>query len=315
MPLTIAYHCTQQQLYAIFRLGWNAVTDFLTDFTAFKGKYIAAFVTARLADIDAAEALPDQEQRNEDSRTLRVNLKNKATECLNLWQRTKRYITEAYPEDQLEIKLDAAGQGHYRRASQDDWSAAQRLMLDGNTFILANTADLTAGGNMPAAFAATFTTAKTEYDTLYNDFLNAGQNDEIETQTKITANNEIHKQLMSMFLDGQEIFKTNEAVKKLFTFDQVLLTVAGPGIAGARGSVKDSVTGQLITVVASLQFTGPTNMTVTTNEDSRFEASPLATGSYMLVVTAEGYEILQITEVDIETGTIKTLNIILTPLP
>ena len=107
-----SYKCTQQELYAVARLGWNSATAYINNFTAFKPKYVSAFITARLAEVDAAEALPDAEQRTEDSKTLRVSLKSKAEECLGIWQKLKRYIMDAYPAGQQQIKLDAAGQGY-----------------------------------------------------------------------------------------------------------------------------------------------------------------------------------------------------------
>jgi hypothetical protein len=185
-------------------------------------------------------------------------------------------------------------------------------MLDGNAFITANTAGLTAGDNMPPTFADTFTTAKTEFDDLYQDFLDASQGNEIETQTKITANNSVHSKLMGMFLDGQEIFKTDEAVKKLFTFDQVLQTVSGPGIAGVRGLIKDSVTNQPILATVTVTIFG-TDYSTESEEDGRYEISPVAADTYTIVFTAPGYQSHQVPDTEIQTGVLKTLNVSLIP--
>ncbi len=313
--ITTTYKCSQQSLYAVCRSGWSSCNSFLAQFTAFSPLYDAAFITARQADITAAEALPDAEQRTEDSRTLRVNLKNAATNGTELWQSLKRYITKAYAADLADIKLDAAGQSHYSKAKNDDWGAVSRLLLDGQAFITANSADLTAGNNMPPTFGTTFNTVKSGYDTTYQSYITAGQSDEVETQTKVTANNAVHTTLMSMFLDGQEIFKSNEAVKKLFTFEQVLLNVEGPGIAGARGEITDSTTDNPITISANLEFVGPTEYATVSGPDSRYQASPLAAGSYILTVTCPGFQTLIINNVEIQTGVLKTLNIQLTPAP
>jgi hypothetical protein len=310
--LTPLFNCGQQDLYAVCRLVWEAVTDNLADFTAFKAKYVAAFVTAREAEIDAAELLPDQEQRDEESRTLRVQLKNKAKEARDGWQRLKSYITEAFPEDELEIKLDAAGAQHYRKASNDDWAAVKRLLLDGNTFITDNTAALTAGGNMPVAFAATFTTLKTEFDTLNQSFFNAEQSSEIDTQTKIEANNNIFEEVSKACADGQLIFKNNEAVKKLYTFDQVLLTVTGPGNTGIKGTAKNSVTNLPVPNVL-ITFFG-TDIEIITDADGKFQRI-IAAGTYTIIVTCPGFQDIQITDFEIETGIMRTLNITLVPLP
>ncbi len=307
------YNCEQQELYGIGRLGYQSVIDYLAQFTAFKPKYIAAFITAREAEIDAAEALPDEEQRQEAERTFRVVLKTKATEGMALWQTLKRYITDAFPENEVDIKLDAAGQQHYRKAGKDNWTSVKRLMLDGDAFITANSVTLLAADNMPPTFAATFTAGKTTIDTAYDNFFNASQGSEVDTQTKITANNDIHAKMMSMFLDGQEIFKTNEAVKKLFTFEQVLLTLSGPGVAGIRGLIKSSLTGLPINATAHISIFGTEHET-DSDENSRYKIEGVAAGIYTIVITCPGFQELQIPNIEIETGTMKTLNITLTPL-
>jgi hypothetical protein len=46
-----AYNCTQQQLYAVGRAAWQACDDRLADFTAFKAKYTALFVTGKVTAI------------------------------------------------------------------------------------------------------------------------------------------------------------------------------------------------------------------------------------------------------------------------
>ena len=306
------YKCSQQALYAICRSGWNSCTTYLADFAAFSPMYTAPFITDRIADLDAAEAIGDSEQRTEDSRTLRVNLKNKATESMEQWQRLKRYITKAYPADQVDIKLDAAGQSHYRKAAQDDWGAVSRLLMDGSTFATTNSVDLATGNNMPVGFPLAFAAIKGEYDTLYSSFVTASQTDEVETQTKIEANNGIFASIMSMFLDGQEIFKSNEAVKKLFTFDQVLLTVSGPGNQGIKGDVVIAGTDNPVTD-GEVSFNGPSSKTVEIDEDGHYECPQLAAGLYTMLVTAPGFSGVTFNDIEVETGIMKTQDVELTP--
>lgn len=311
MP-TKTYACSQQALYAVCRSGWASCTTYLADFAAFSPSYTAPMIAGMIADIDAAEALGDEEQRTEDSRTLRVNLKNKAAEGMEMWQRLKRYITKAYPADQLEIKLDAAGQSHYAKASKDDWGAVSRLLADGNAFSAANSSELETGNNMPETFNAAFFTVKGDFDAYYASYITASQTDEVETQTKIEANNGIHASVMTMFLDGQQIFKKNEAVKKLFTFDQVLLTVSGPGNQGIKGDVTIQGTSNAVTA-GEVSFTGPSNKTVEIDEDGHYECPQLAAGLYTMLVTAPGFSGVTFNDVEVETGIMKTIDVELTP--
>lgn len=306
------YNCSQQSLYAVCRSGWASCTTYLADFAAFSPAYTAPMIAGMIADIDAAEALGDSEQRTEDSRTLRVDLKNKATEAMEQWQLLKRYITKAYPADQVEIKLDAAGQSHYARSLKDDWGAVGRLLTDGVAFATANTADLTAGNIMPAGFPAAFTTTKVDYDALYASYITASQTDEVETQTKIEANNSIFASVMDMFSDGQRIFKKNEAVKKLFTFDQVLLNVEGPGNQGIKGDVTIQGTSNPVTA-GEVSFTGPSNKTVEIDEDGHYECPQLAAGLYNMLVTAPGFSAVTFNDVEVETGIMRTIDVELSP--
>jgi hypothetical protein len=272
--------------------------------------YDAAFITDRVNEIGAAEALPDEQQRDEDSRTLRVDMVNMASECLNLWQRLKRYITKAYPEDQLDIKLTSAGQASYRDASRENWSSVKKLTKDGADFLANNTAALMANNNMPAGFVLTFTTAKGAFDTLYQSFLSAGQNDEIETQAKMIANNDIHAKLMSMFLDGQEIYKDDAAKVKLFTFSEVLLTVAGAGQAGIKGTVTDSNGNPLPGVTAKLIGT---DIETQTDEEGKFSYT-IAAKTYSMLFTKEGFQNQQIDDIEVETGITKTVDVVMVSL-
>lgn len=306
------YPCSQQSLYAVCRSGWASCTTYLADFAAFSPSYTAPMIAGMIADIDAAEALGDEEQRTEDSRTLRVNLKEKAAEGLEHWRRLKRYITKVYSEAEVEIKLDAAGQSHYAKAANNDWGAVGRLLTDGVAFATANTADLTAGNIMPATFPAAFAAIKTDYDALYASYITASQTDEIETQTKIEANNSIYASVMAMFLDGQEIFRKNEAVKKLFTFDQVLLNVEGPGNQGIKGDVTIQGTSNPVTA-GEVSFTGPSNKTVEIDEDGHYECPQLAAGLYTMLVTAPGFSGVTFNDIEVETGIMKTIDVELTP--
>lgn len=306
------YNCSQQALYDVCRSGWTSCNTYLANFTAFSPLYDGAYITARMAELNAAEALPDAEQRTEESRTLRINMKDAATEGIRLWKLLKLYITNAYPANEVEVKLDVAGQSHFRKAGADDWGAVSRLLTDGNAFIVSNSGNLTANNNMPPAFSATFEAAKEDFDDLYQEYITAGQAEEIDTQTKIQANNAIHASLMKMFLAGQEIFFDNEAVKKLFTFDQVLLNVTGPGNQGIKGDVTIQGTTNPVTE-GEVSFTGPSSKTVEIDEDGHYECPQLAAGLYTMLVTAPGFSGVTFNDIEVVTGIMKTVDIELTP--
>jgi hypothetical protein len=304
--LTSNYKCGQQELYAIARTGWNSCFANLPTFSGFKTKYTPAFISARLAEIDQAEDMPDEEQREELSRTLRVQLSNKATEVMGKWQTLKRYIIDGFPEDEREIKFDAAGQAHYRKAGQEDWSSVQRLVVDGNTFIQDNKEVLITNGSMPQTFTSDFATTKAEYSTLYQRYLDASVSNPVNTEAKITANNNVHAKLMNMLQDGQGLFRSSEAMKKMFTFDQVALTVGGPGAQGLKGNILQA--GNQPVPGAELTFTGATVKTVTADENGRYDCPQLKEGGYIVTVTASGFQPATNTGVEVAGGVMKVLD-------
>lgn len=307
------YHCSQQELYAVGRLGWNACSARISDFSAFKTKYTEAFVSERMAEISSAEELPDEMQREEDFRTLRVSLKDQATECLSFCQQLKRYIAEAYTGELTGIKLNAAGHTYYRRAAQYDWISMQRLLVDGSAFITENKQELIAKGHMPGPFEEKFLAARHRFDQLFSEYLGATQESELETQEKLKANNEVYRQLMSMFLDGQSIFKDDEVLRRQFTFEQVLFTSGGPGAQGIRGEFtrtdgKPVSSGEVI-------ISGPAGKTAAIDEKGRYECVQLpAAKGYTLTIKVAGCEEMVIHEVEITTGTMKTVNATLVSL-
>lgn len=243
------YHCKQQELYSIARTGWNSCADHLPGFATFRTNYTAAYIAERLQEIEEAELLPDQHGREELSRLLHIHLGNKAREVLPRWRSLKRYIVYAFPKDQHQIRFDAAGYAQYRRASRNDWPSVQRLLIDGNTFIEEHTTELLANGNMPASFITTFANTKDQFAAIYQQFLAASMNTPVQTQAKITANNMVHANLMCMLRDGQELFRNDEVLKKLFTFTHIAAIVGGPSSHAITEGITEENTPSLPAVV------------------------------------------------------------------
>jgi hypothetical protein len=167
------YDCAQDELYMVCRLGWLACSNELASFTAFKAFYNAALITTRKAAIDAAEAMPDEASRTAIHEIAGRTLDLKAEEALNAWQGLKQYMRSAYTDKViLESNLDAAGAGDYRAASTGNREKLLSMMKSGDIFIGLNAAALSAGNNMPAGFAVSFTALKDEIELLTVEFLN-----------------------------------------------------------------------------------------------------------------------------------------------
>lgn len=302
---------TQQDLYAICRLAWHSCTQHLADFTAFKTKYDAAFVADQLTQVDAAEALPDTQARYAESEVLRVHLVEMAAAGMNNWQTLKRYIADAFPASEQKARLEEAGQNYYLKASQDSWDNVQGLLTAGNQFISTHDALLQSDGFMPPTFSTQFSDDRTAFNTQHQLFLDSEETAKQATQTKALANNEIHANLMVMMLDGQEIFKTDEAVKDQFIYTEVLSSVSGPGQAGVRGTITNALDGNPIPN-ATIDIPA-LEKSAQTDESGVYIIKPIASGTYNIRISADGYNAQIIENHKVIVGTVSTEDVALTP--
>ena len=302
-----SYNCSQQELYTACRLGWQSCQQYLTDFEKLKARYKLSFIADNLKEVEAASNLKDNQARGQNSEVFRINLEEAATECLANWQKLKRYIADAFPENVQKPMTEAAGQDYYLPASQDNWDSCSGLLKSGSIFIKENFATLTDKENMPDVFQSVFNDSKEKFDFLHQSFLDSEETAVVNTAEKITANNNIYSNLIAMFLDGQEIFKTKEAIQKQFIFDQVLNIVSGTGIAGIKGYItnakdKSPIVGASVTLLL-------TSKTTKTDESGRYEITQVAAGKYQVVISAEGYHEKTITVQEVKVGTVSTLSV------
>jgi hypothetical protein len=56
----------------------------------------------------------------------------------------------------------------------------------------------------------------------HQEFLTSETSILIQTENKIKANNHLHARLMSMLLDGQEIFENDDSIKLQFVFSLII---------------------------------------------------------------------------------------------
>lgn len=307
------YNCTEQELYTICETGWNSCKQQLPRFASFKGKYVLLFIDGKLAAIKVARELPDEQQRNAAYETANVNLKKQGRKCCDMWQMLKRYVADAFPADQQKPLLEGAGYNYYDKASNNNWDSVKGLMTSGSTFIAAVLADLTANNNMPLTFQADFNTAKSDFETLHQEFIQAEEDSRVGQDTKMNANNAIHADLMNMLLDGQEIFKNEEPLLKQFVFAELLYLASGTGTAGFKGRVTTAGTDVGIEGV-KVAIKG-SDKTAVTDADGRYEITQLVSGKYTIVFEKEGYESKVITDFVVKVGTVSNLNVELTPKP
>jgi hypothetical protein len=307
------YNCTQPELYAVARTGWNSYTQYLAQFTDYRGYYLAAYATAALAEIDAAELLPDAQARYANSEVLRTELVAAADDCLARWQTLKRYISTSFAPAAIKPRLEEAGANRYEKAANYNWEELRMMNVNATAFIAAHTPALVLGNNMPLMFPTDYAAAITLYNVKMQAFIDSEEAAYNATEEKIAANNAVHAKLMNMFKDGQEIFMHEEGKRREFTFDTVLGLISSPGQAGIRGVVRDAAT-QLPIENADVRIL-INDRYATTDAAGRYEIKPLSHGYYDIRIVALGYADQVVSQHEVLTGTISTLDILLVPLP
>lgn len=200
--------------------------DKQASFAAYNTIYTSAYGDAMKAAVISAKLMPDRFQRRDMHKSLRNKLKSAAEGVLISWQQLDSFISKGFAEVNYESKKLAAGYAYYAAAANDDWESVDSLLGDATTFISSYTAELTSGG-MLGSYASDFGLLKTNFETLYEAFTDAELHAPEQTDAKITASNMVHKNLMSMFGDGQKIFRNNASVKARFTFTHLLHLVGG----------------------------------------------------------------------------------------
>lgn len=296
------YPCSQLELYTAATLIWSSCSQHLTNFEDFKSKYRPSLIAQEQADIQRAKALPDYQARNEATETLGIQLAEKAATVRNEWQKLKRYIEEAWPENLQKPKLEAAGQTLYKKAGADNWPSVLGLSTAGENFIRENLATLINDGYMPDAFPTRFFESAHAFSENYQQFLDSKENESIGAAAKVKANNTVYKNVIALCKDGQEIFKSNEAVRSQFVFEEALLKIGGVGTAGVRGLVTRSDSALPLAGVA-VTLSGSDKTGLTDNE-GRYEIKPLAAGTYALTFSKEGFASATVAGHEVKIGTL-----------
>jgi hypothetical protein len=307
------YKCTQPELYAVARTGWASYAANLPLFSAYRGYYDAAYGTAALAAIDAAELLPSEQARYANTEVYRTELVTIADNCLALWQTLKRYILTSFAEPAIKARLEEAGSLRYEKAGNYNWEELRMMNVEANLFITTHNAALSAGLNMPATFPTAYSAAATAFAAKMQQFINSEEQGIIATNAKITANNNVHSTLMNMFKDGQEIFKTQDDIKRQFVFETVLGLITNPGAAGLRGKVTSVLDGSPIQGASVIVLS--TSQSTTTDAAGNYLLKPLSAGRYDISFVAALYQDKVLSNIQVSTGVTSTLDAELDPLP
>ena len=174
------------------------------------------------------------------------------------------------------------------------------MNLNMNAFIAANTAALTIGG-MPVGFAATVTTDTGAFATKYNT-MKTSQETGVGTGSKITSNNAIYDDMISMFKDAKRIFATDAEKQALFTFATLKDMVSPPGSASLKVTVQKPDNSVVGNVAVTIQSETGTPNTVNTDATGVAQFDSIDPDRYTVTFNVATFQPVNVPK-DVDTGT------------
>ena len=306
------YKHSQDEVYTgLEMVGANALLDQLK-LVAHKPKYVVAFIGTFINDIAAARAIPDFVQRanmNEAQRKLlclRLVPEKNSLEVADgeaALDNLKSYIEGAYKNKSVQkSRLSEAGFGDYKKVMKFNWDKVKSMFLKGKEFLVKYETELTADGNMLAAFILIFNGVADSIIAEVDAYLAEREAVRLLRQDKIVATNNVVDRGMEICKDGKTVFKRNPAKKNLYIWKKVMEIVTPPGAAGLRGTVKaDGTFLPIGGAVIEMQQAGSPVVVFETNEIGSYYSGHLPVGQYSYKLSKAGFVIIE-TSVEIKTG-------------
>lgn len=313
-PETKKYNCSQQDLYSALNTLWDNYLEDLADFAAYKASHNAAKRTAAKAAIKAAKDLPDEQARTGIAEQLRIKVVQKADAVIGYFVMTKGYINGVFVEEFRKANYEMAGQGYYRKATNDDWESVSGMGTSMNNYLSTNSVLLEDGGNnMPEGFPATVAAAVTAFETEYAGFKLASESG-VQTAAKIKANNEIYTICREMLDDAQIIYRKEPAKAERYIFDRMLQMI-NPSVAGMKGTILNGNTniGEPGAEV-KMQKEGKPAIIMISDADGNYEQTGIESGDWTVTITKPDFQ--TVTEIiPIRPGTVSRRDFPLQPNP
>lgn len=315
MPVVLVkpkYKHSQDEVYTgLEMVGASLLLDQIK-FGEHKPKYVVPFITDYMSAIAAARAIPDFVQRANMNEAQRVLL------CLRLVPEKnsmevadgekalddlKSYIEGAFKNKALQkARLSEAGFGDYKKVKQFNWEKVKSVFLKGKAFLVKYETELTADGNMLAAFILIFNGVADSIIAELDAYLAEREAVRLITQEKVVATNNVFDRGMEICKDGKTVFKRNPAKRNLYIWKRVMEIVTPPGAAGLRGTVKTEGTFlPMEGVVIEMQQAGSPVVVFETNSLGSYYSGHLPVGQYSLKLSKAGYVIIE-TSIEIKTG-------------
>lgn len=284
----------QGQMYAVALLAWAHYERCQKDFAKKNSKYTLELAAQQVAAIQAAQQVPDAQQRRDVPKEARILLSDAAIALRNIWQDLSALIESTFDVNLWAVKKSAAGGNFYEASGTEDWVATFNLGKAASAFITDNTDALEAGGMLPA-FPDEFAGVKTVFDDLYNTFFQTKEEAIGQTGEKTVSSNDVFKAMMSMINVGKNIYRNDPVARRMFIYSSLMKSVRGQGFTktGYHFICKDAATGLPVTS-AQVVFTavvGGTPYSGKMGKNGNLRCD-MPAGNYEYVLKSPGYTTL-----------------------
>ncbi len=307
-----SYNCSVNSLYLAIEYGWDLTEQNLAALAAYKSKYTPEFVQANRDLLQQTEDLPDFKARKAPNQSQRLDLLDKKEEVLGYYQYLVGYINDTYSDERLKIMKQAAGQANYAKANNNHWQSVKGLLSSAIKFTEEYQAELTTKGFMPLDFLERFKQVRADFNVLYSIWNSDDSISSTTTESKIDANNTLYTVMMGVISDAQKVFRGNKQMLQKFSFAALLAQTQGTTAAGVKGKIS-SIGTQAAVVRAKLTIVS-LDKSVVTNQEGRYDLSPIAAGIYTILIEAEGFEPFILENSEIKIGAMRRLNVELQPV-
>jgi predicted transcriptional regulator len=288
------------------------VVNLTQHWQAFAGK--TTFITAETASIvnnlmQAASALPNQQQRKINTKQATIEKNNIAATVRAAFQDLKFYIECGFKE-QTKDELAAAG-GNYYHAARCNQAKLRSLIQQMVDFVANNTQQLTEKGNMPTAFPQKIYDLKTSVQNCIEQRTNIDNGATQEKNGKDTADQALYDYLMVISKAAARVFVHDELMLDLFVFDRVLWRITGTKPGSIKGEILDENNRGIPNIVVALK---ENQRQTKTDKKGQFKFARLRANTYTLQLpTLPPHRVAPIT-VDVQQGKTVRVKEVLPPM-
>ncbi len=269
-------------------LGWENNKLYLKNFSDKDLKYTKEYADDAIKEANDVKKMPDISVRRSVPVSQKEVMKGSADTAISNYLVLIGLIQKIWTADQWEAVKNLAGYAKYTSAAGYNWADLDSMLESGAQFISDNTEKLLNDGKgMLPGFPNQYTETQAAYSSLFNQYLQAKQGVNIQTNAKVEKLNAVYSKFMFMSDDAKKYFRKDKDKIKLFAYTKLYEKVAGSKSGGYHITLKSEGDGLPVTT-STITFQ-PGNKSFYADEKGIIEAR-LKEGTYTYTLTTPGYQ-------------------------